>query len=414
MSRRPVRTRLDPVARGRSPGFGGTVDHRRRAMGARLRSILFWSHLIVGLGVGTFVLIMSATGVVLTYERQIAEWAEQREDVAVAESAALLSLDQLIAQSLERYPEEDHIFIRVVNRQGAAIPVWAGPNGNLIHPVTGDVLRAGRGAVGEFFDFVTRLHRWLAVEGKRYDAARAVMNYCNLLFLFLIVSGIYLWLPRLWRWSVLRSQMLLNRRAVSSKARDYNWHHVFGFWALPPLLFIALSATVLYFPWAVSALYGAYGESAPAGQERGAHDHGAIIGKTSYASMLATAVEHAHANGARDWYSIWVETGSGPDQAEFYIDRSIGNRPQLAYELKMNINSGRIIEVKRHNDWSPADQAWDLARFGHTGEWWGVAGQTIAGLASLAACILVYTGMALAWRRLVGPRLRRAEKTARG
>lgn len=392
------------------PGF----YKRATRMSVRLRAIIFWSHLVAGIAVGTFVLIMSATGVLLTYERQFVEWAEQRHAVSVGNHETLLSLDELIQASLARYPDETHIFVRVVNRPGAAIPVWAGPNGNLIHPVTGEILREGRGAMGAFFAFVTRLHRWLAFEGDGFAVARAVMNYSNLLFLFLILSGIYLWLPRLWRWSILKTRILFNPRAKTAKARDYNWHHVFGFWAVLPLLFIVLSATVLYFPWAVTALYTAYGEAAPAPPERDDHDHDAIVGAVSYASMLKTAKDHARSHGAPDWHSIWVETATGPGEAEFYIDRSIGNRPQLAYELTMDINSGEIVEVKRHADWSPADQAWDLARFGHTGEWWGVIGQTIAGLASLAACFLVYTGIALAWRRLIAPRLRNAVKAAGG
>ena len=44
-------------------------------------------------------------------------------------------------------------------------------------------------------------------------------------------------------------------------------------------------------------------------------------------------------------------------------------------------------------------------RFAHTGEYYGVIGQTVAALASLLACVLVYTGLALAWRRLIRPRL---------
>jgi hypothetical protein len=39
-------------------------------------------------------------------------------------------------------------------------------------------------------------------------------------------------------------------------------------------------------------------------------------------------------------------------------------------------------------------------RFGHTGEVFGLAGQTIAGLASLGALALGYTGLSLAIRRL--------------
>jgi len=39
-------------------------------------------------------------------------------------------------------------------------------------------------------------------------------------------------------------------------------------------------------------------------------------------------------------------------------------------------------------------------RFGHTGEVFGLAGQTVAGLASLGALVLGYTGLSLAIRRL--------------
>jgi uncharacterized iron-regulated membrane protein len=48
-----------------------------------------------------------------------------------------------------------------------------------------------------------------------------------------------------------------------------------------------------------------------------------------------------------------------------------------------------------------------MLRFLHTGEALGLAGQTIAGLVSLSSAIMVWTGLALAWRRLVRPQLRR-------
>jgi uncharacterized iron-regulated membrane protein len=47
-----------------------------------------------------------------------------------------------------------------------------------------------------------------------------------------------------------------------------------------------------------------------------------------------------------------------------------------------------------------------MLRFAHTGEYWGLPGQTIAGLASAVACVLVWTGLALAWRRFVAWRAR--------
>jgi hypothetical protein len=168
-----------------------------------------------------------------------------------------------------------------------------------------------------------------------------------------------------------------------------------------PLSFISLSATIFYFPWAASSLYAAYGEVAEERSEL-PHDErsSSIIGSLSYDFLLEKGKLHASQNGASDWHSIWLQTGTAPDEAEFYIDRSIGHRPNLAYEITLDIDSAGLVRAKFQDDWSRGDRAWDVARFGHAGEWWGFFGQTIAGLASLAACLLVYTGLALAWRCL--------------
>jgi uncharacterized iron-regulated membrane protein len=58
---------------------------------------------------------------------------------------------------------------------------------------------------------------------------------------------------------------------------------------------------------------------------------------------------------------------------------------------------------------TPGQRARSWMRLAHTGEEYGLIGQTIAGIASLAACFLVYTGFALAWRRLIRPLFRRPE-----
>lgn len=363
-----------------------------------MRSYLFWAHLIAGVLAGIVILVMSVTGVLLTYERQIIEWTDQQY-VRDADGRSPLSADELLNIVRPWHQDEHHFFIRIVNHVGAAVPVWAGNHSYLLDPYTGEVLREGEGAVADFFHHVTDIHRWLAMEGSSADAARAVTAYSNLLFLFLIVTGIYLWLPSVWRWTILRSRILF-MRAPTAPARHFNWHHVLGFWALVPLFFIVLSATIFYFPWANAMLYGAFGEDAPPPQEEHELEH-LIDGDMSYAYLLERAKNHAHEHGASDWHSIWIELGEAEGQASFYIDRSIGRRPAFAYDLTLDTDDGSVIEVKRHDDWSPGDQAWDVARFLHTGEHFGFVGQTIAGLASLAACFMVYTGLALAWRRLV-------------
>ena len=47
-----------------------------------VRKIFFWLHLAVGATGGLVILIMSFTGVLLMYEKQIIEWADQRVDTS--------------------------------------------------------------------------------------------------------------------------------------------------------------------------------------------------------------------------------------------------------------------------------------------------------------------------------------------
>ena len=52
-------------------------------------------------------------------------------------------------------------------------------------------------------------------------------------------------------------------------------------------------------------------------------------------------------------------------------------------------------------------------RFLHTGEALGLIGQTVAGLVSLTSVIMVWTGLALAYRRLIVPLLTRRVRARR-
>lgn len=379
-----------------------------------LRPIVFWSHLVTGVSAGLLIFLMSATGVLLTYERQIKAFVDSRYTVSPPGEVEPLSVDAILARFQHMHPGEDHFYIRFINRPHAAVAVWAGSdNGYLVDPYTGAVLRDGVGATGVFFYVVTALHRWLGIEskGKGSGLARAITGWSNVVFVFLIISGIWLWWPRLWRWPVLKAKLLFNRKLKAGRARHFNWHQVFSAWALIPLLCIAISGLVISFPWASSMLYGLYGEEVP---DR-SHDHEttshvetteAMTQQTLYDIAIGHAVDH----GAGDWYSVWVEPGEASgDPVEYYIDRSIGHRPWLAYELTLDSTTGEVLEYKPLAAYSKGDQAWDYMRFLHTGEVYGFIGQTVAGLASLAACVLVYTGLALAWRRLITPRLARSK-----
>lgn len=369
---------------------------------------VFWAHLITGLVAGIFVFCMSFSGVLLTYERQIKELSEMRYTVTPSPTSSRISTDQVVEILQQLQPDEPHIYIRWVNREGAAIPAWAGKNSYLLHPYSGEVLRYGEGVAADFFHIVTDFHRYLAFAGEYRVIGKNITAYANLVFLFLLVSGLYLWLPKRFNRKAIKQYLLLPSRYLNTKHRNRQWHLVFGIWCLPILFVVALTATIFHFSWANTALYGFFGESVP---ERESHQEVTSLDADiiPYERLFINAKQHANNNGYQDWYSMWLEIGDSEHEARFYIDKSIGHRQELAYSLFFDTRNGEVSKVLRKQDWSRGGQAWGTARFLHTGEYFGVVGQTIAGIASLIACLLVYTGVVLAWRRLITTPLQRKE-----
>jgi uncharacterized iron-regulated membrane protein len=216
------------------------------------RKALFWLHLTVGVIAGLVILIMSATGVLLTYERQITYWADTRNYHVTPPSpeATRLSVETLLARANEAYPGV--AITTITLRAGSTEPVAVGLAGNpgsgpgggravFIDPYTGAALGEGSKGVRDFFHVVTDWHRWLGASGACRNTARAVTGACNLGFLFIVSSGIYLWWPRKRNWPQFKN-ILWFKRGLPGKARDFNWHNVIGFWSFTPLFIVVLSA----------------------------------------------------------------------------------------------------------------------------------------------------------------------------
>ncbi|HEX7955800.1 MAG TPA: PepSY-associated TM helix domain-containing protein, partial [Pyrinomonadaceae bacterium] len=84
----------------------------------------------------------------------------------------------------------------------------------------------------------------------------------------------------------------------------------------------------------------------------------------------------------------------------FAIDRGNGGQPQLRSQLTLDRATGEVVRWEPYANNTAGRRLRTWLRFAHTGEVYGLAGQTVAALASLGGAFLVYTGLALALRRL--------------
>ena len=227
-----------------------------------LRKTIFWVHLTCGVTAGLVILMMSATGVLLTYERQVLDWADRRLVSAPEEDARRLPVTELIAAARQQEPSfaPSSVTLHADARAPAELSAGRG-NARLVDPYTGRIVGNGEGGLHAFLGAVRGWHRWFNLEGEHRDSARAITGACNLAFLFLVLSGAYLWLPPVFKRSAFRVRYWFNPKADGGKARDYNWHHVLGIWSVVPLAAIVASATVFYYGWANNAVYRAFGEA---------------------------------------------------------------------------------------------------------------------------------------------------------
>src|SRR5690242_744507 len=107
------------------------------------RTVIFWTHLIVGAIAGIVVFVMSFTGVLLAYERQIIAWADTRgyDTAPPTPGAARLPIETLVARVREQKPDLNVGTITVKADANAPVSMAAGRDDQLfVNAYTGAVL----------------------------------------------------------------------------------------------------------------------------------------------------------------------------------------------------------------------------------------------------------------------------------
>src|SRR5688500_18976005 len=142
----------------------------------KLRSLIFWPHLVAGVLAGIVILLMSVTGVLLTYERQILAWADsQYRSVAPTPHAMSLSVDTIVGRLRESHPDLMPTGFTLRSHADAPLTVTSGQRTIYVDRYTGAVLReASRGGVRTVMSELRAWHRWLAVDGDGRTVARAI------------------------------------------------------------------------------------------------------------------------------------------------------------------------------------------------------------------------------------------------
>jgi uncharacterized iron-regulated membrane protein len=364
-----------------------------------MRKVVFWVHLTAGTIAAIVVFIMSVSGVLLMYERQMIAWADRqfRSSPGGAPRAGAETLLAELGKSEKGAPAT----LTIHADPGAPVEAAFGRRVVYLDAYSGRVLGEGSASIRRFFQVVTEWHRYLGREGESRPVGRAITGACNLAFLFLAMSGMYLWLPRLWTWPSVRA-VLWFRGGLKGKARDFNWHNAIGIWSAVPLIFVILGAAVISYPWATNLIYTLTASAPPP--------------PPPVPQPVTEKVSLAGLNGAwslakqemPEWQSIILRLPERSRPAyTFTVAGSHRGRPDKRMTLTVHQATGEVIHREKFDELSVGRRIRLYLRFIHTGEVLGIPGQTIAGIASAGGAVLAFTGVALSWRRFAAWRLRR-------
>jgi uncharacterized iron-regulated membrane protein len=369
-----------------------------------LRKVFFWLHLTSGVVAGLVILVMCVTGTLLTYEKQVTRWADGYRRAPLP-GATRLPVETLLARVRATRSALPASIMLEADPTGPATLVYGREGTLFVDPHDGTVLGEGSSRARAFFRSVTDWHRWLSASGDNRARGKAVTGAANLVFLFMVMSGFYLWWPRSWTRPSLRAVTWF-QGGLPGKARDFNWHNVIGIWMAVPLFFVVLGGVVISYPSAVALLYRLTGSPPPPEAPR----RDAPPASANDVSLEGLNAAWAVAEGqVPAWQTLTLRLPNTADAPwTFAIDAATGAiRPDRRSQLTLDRKTGALVRFEPYESQSAGRQLRGWLRFIHTGEAFGLAGQTLAGLASAGGAVLVYTGLALslrrfwAWRRRV-------------
>lgn len=345
-------------------------------------------------------MIMSVTGVLLVFEPQVLNFADRDVRAVQMPNAETnrLGVQQIVVNVLQAKPNAKPSAVTIQkDEKTAAAAVALGRDGTIyVNQYTGEITGEGSKPARDFFRIVEDWHRWLGVSNDNRATGRAVTGACNLLFFVLAATGIYVWLPRRFSWKSFKSVMLF-RRGLRGKARNFNWHNVIGFWSSSVLIVLTLTAIVMSYSWANNLLYTLTGNEPPP-QNQPSPNRPA---EQKYELPENLNALWAKAEGQTPaWNSIVFRLPQQPGAPAVFVIEDDSSWNQMARSnLTLDAQTGEVVKWEPYQNLNAGRQLRTWARFAHTGESLGVFGQIIAGLATLGGCFLVWTGFSLAFRR---------------
>lgn len=362
-------------------------------------------HLWLGLGAGIIVLIVSITGCLFVFQKEVNDIYYRKQLIVTPEAHGVRPLSELKKaaeaalgpdkpiSNITTYTAPDQAWEFMTYKGNDTALTYFGSmeyyESAMVNPYTGQVT----GIIDykhNFFSVVKAIHWSLLLNNA---IGQPIVGWSVFIFVILLITGLIMWWPKKWTKGN-RDKSFKIKWKAGFKRVNYDLHNVLGFYALILALVLALTGMVWAFTWFEATVYVVASRSITP-PDRSLHE--SVKGTASLTGdPLDLAFEKAlpilkgndrvfiyPASGEKGVNVIGgykgKETYYGSDQLQFdqYSAKLLGRRNDA------HKNAGeRLIEMN-----------YDI----HVGAIGGIAGKIIAFIVSLICASLPVTGFLVWW-----------------
>ncbi len=373
-----------------------------------IRRILFQLHWALGISAGLILVVMSVTGVIMSFEDEIMQALSPRViKVLPPNGAEPLSPDAMLARIHEQQP----------NRQVASLTLASGAadsarviferdpqdanddRRSYVDPYDGSLLGPATGE--HFFRTARELHRWLLIPGNADGFGRQLTGVAAISLIYFALSGLWLRWPKRpldWRqWFVI--DLKLKGRGLYRSL-----HLVIGTWLVLFYLLSGLTGLWWSYEWyksGVTLLLTGAAEIRPVKPRMPGE-----AGKVSHAKTAAATPETA-SNALTAALSA-IQQGSHKPYREVIFTLSKGMAPiriralasdarydQAFDEYQAAPETGQIVKTELYTEKSTSQSLVDAWLSLHTGAYFGFVGRIAILLSTATLPLFAVTGWLL-------------------
>ncbi len=359
--------------------------------------ITSWLHLWVGMITGIIVFIISITGALYVFHQEIKDTMEPWRFVE-PQNKSFVPPSQLIDTATVYIPGIEPSGLSYEDKSGAAaVGFFSKSHFSVVYlnPYTGRFIKkidsSNKGKF-DFFSFIIHGHRalWLP-----YSIGRPIIGLSTLLFLLLLITGLFKWWPKHWNKKSLK-RILTIKNTPNKKKLNYDLHNVLGFYIIIFACVFAITGLTWSFPWFKSSYF--YVISGGKNYSEQIHPHSDIKNSNITYNDSIPPLDKA-------WYRV-IAQEKNPQR--IYITLSLKNSDD-PIEIFVSLKKGRFYKSNEyffdrytlepiHNDshlYNNASNAEKLMKMNydiHTGAIFGLPGKIFAFLISLVIASLPITG----------------------